>query len=100
MDDPYILAPIISSLGVLFVIGYVFGQRMKTRVNRAFLQFVGVMFTVVLLEFLIRLPLSRQIDQIATKIAGVMFFSLGFLFYNFVRVVNNSTDKIIKQKGQ
>jgi PAS domain-containing protein len=94
MDDPYILAPIISSLGVLFVIGYVFGQRMKTRVNRTFLRFGSAVFFVVLLEFFIRLPLNPQMSQIATKIAGALFFSLAFLFYDFVCAVINRPKSI------
>lgn len=89
MKDLYILAPIISAIGVLFVIGYVFGQRQKTRVNRAFLRFACAIFSVIFLEVFIRLPLDPQFNSVATKLAGAIFFSLSILFFDFVCAVVN-----------
>jgi len=79
------LFPLISSLIILFIIGYVAGQRKKDKVNKAFVLLFLDLFALTLLEYFLRLYAGH--DRIVTVVLrGIGFFAAfnGFLFLNVV----------------
>ena len=76
---------LINPVFTLFLFGYVFGQRLHNRLNRAFLALVGTFLLITLGEFLMRVSSAqpvviRSLIQITTS----LFFISSFAFLNFI----------------
>ncbi len=78
---------IISSLALLtnfFVGSFVFGQRRKDAVNRAFLLFNASTSLWILGEVLVSLPCGCGLEALIFKINGIFWIPIGTLFLAFV----------------
>lgn len=74
-----------SSLVILYILGYVIGQRKKQDVNRAFVFLLLDFFAMSMLEFIVRLDWSRGfMDYRLFRAIGLFAAVTGFLLLNFV----------------
>lgn len=97
MTDIFSLIPFLTFVSVLFIFAYVLGQRKRTVVNTSFLIFVFFMMAAPLIDFVIRLTDSAEIESFLYKILIPLLFSLGFLFLNFVFTLINKKRNTIYQ---
>ncbi len=85
MNTVILFVPLFSSLVIIYIIGYVVGQRKKQDVNRAFLLFLLDFFLLTFLEFIVRFNCSRGVfNYTLVRIVGVCAACNGFLLLNFI----------------
>ncbi|MBD3347054.1 MAG: response regulator [Chitinivibrionales bacterium] len=78
------LIPLLPALANLFIFAYIYGQRRKTPVSKAFLLFAFFAFFIGIIHFLLYTPLTPTLETIVKCLITPFFIPLGFLFLNFV----------------
>lgn len=77
--------PLASSLIILFILGYVIGQRKKQDVNRAFVLLFFDLFALTFLDFFLRVYSANPgATEVIMKCTGVCTAFNGLLVLNFV----------------
>lgn len=79
-----VLLPLIPSLVNLALVAYVFGQRRRSALNRAFMLYGLVVSLLTLLETVVYLPCSDMVTGLAARTASALALALGFVFLHFV----------------
>jgi len=77
--------PLISSLIILFILGYVVGQRKKQDVNRAFILLFLDLFALTILDYFLRVnSTNAAVFPVVLKCVAVFAACNGILVLNFV----------------
>ncbi len=89
------LLPLFSSLIILFIIGYVAGQRKRGGVNRAFILLFLDLFALTLLEYFLRQNVGHR-NLLNVTLRAIAFFATfnGFLFLNVVYAMSSKKHDI------
>jgi signal transduction histidine kinase/CheY-like chemotaxis protein len=91
-----LLVPLASSLVILYILGYVIGQRKRQDVNRAFVLLLADFFMLTILEFSLRLNCSRgDFSYLLVRILGPCAACNGFLLLNFIMAMSGKKRGIL-----
>jgi signal transduction histidine kinase/CheY-like chemotaxis protein len=73
-----------TPLFTLFLLGYVYGQRRKNRLNHAFLALIGSYFLLTMCDFMVRVIPAGVLRHVLLATATSLFFISSFIFLYFM----------------
>lgn len=82
----YFLIPLLALLINVFIIGYLFSLKGKSRATKSYLIYAIVLGLWILGDLISALPGSQSIAILRLKIISFAWISIGFLFLNFVYI--------------